>query len=62
MKVCAPVYEKCSCIKQKRTKNKCHANAELDEEYSGSYYADCRSLIKWGLYTGTSDLSSTPCS
>ena len=39
-----------------------YANAELDEEYSGSYYADCRSLIKWGLYTGTSDLSSTPCS
>lgn len=38
-----------------------YANAELEEEYSGSYYADCRSLIRWGLYTGTSDLNSTPC-
>lgn len=39
-----------------------YADSELYKEYEDTIYADQLPLIKWGRYTGTSDLSLAPCS
>lgn len=39
-----------------------YADTELYEEYENTIYSDQLPLITWGRYTGTSDLSLSPCS
>ena len=39
-----------------------YADTELYNEYEDTIYASQLSLITWGRYTGTTDLSLTPCS